>query len=132
MDRIRSGRTEGAPLPRSEVEGQRGLGANDGTRHGAASETDAGGHRWAIRVPFRAWRTEVRRRGTGDLRQRRQGGGLRLKVHPHRLRHTFGFFLAEECADTRLIQDYLGHKDIKNSVIYTETSQRRLAAVRVR
>jgi integrase len=34
--------------------------------------------------------------------------------------------------DTRLIQDYLGHKDIKNTVVYTETSQRRLAAVRVR
>ncbi len=53
-------------------------------------------------------------------------------VHPHMLRHACGFFLAEEGTDTRLIQDYLGHKDIKNTVIYTETSQRRLAAVRVR
>ena len=58
--------------------------------------------------------------------------GLRFKVHPHMLRHACGFFLAEEGTDTRLIQDYLGHKDIKNTVIYTETSQRRLAAVRVR
>jgi integrase len=41
-------------------------------------------------------------------------------------------FLAEEGTDTRLIQDYLGHRDIKSTVIYTETSQRRLSGVRVR
>jgi len=58
--------------------------------------------------------------------------GLRFKVHPHMLRHACGFFLAEQGTDTRLIQDYWGHKDIKNTVIYTETSQRRLSAVRVR
>jgi integrase len=58
--------------------------------------------------------------------------GLKFKVHPHQLRHACGFYLAEEGTDTRLIQDYLGHKDIKNTVIYTETSQRRLAGVRVR
>ena len=58
--------------------------------------------------------------------------GLKFKVHPHMLRHACGFFLAEQGTDTRLIQDYLGHKDIKNTVIYTETSQRRLSAVRVR
>jgi site-specific recombinase XerD len=57
---------------------------------------------------------------------------LRFKVHPHMLRHACGFFLAEQGTDTRLIQDYLGHKDIKNTVICTETSQRRLSAVRVR
>ena len=48
------------------------------------------------------------------------------------LRHACGFALAEAGTDTRLIQDYLGHKDIKNTVIYTETSARRLAGVRVR
>ncbi len=44
------------------------------------------------------------------------------------LRHVCGLFLAEQEYST---QDYLGHKDIKNTVIYTETSQRRLSAVRV-
>jgi type 1 fimbriae regulatory protein FimB/type 1 fimbriae regulatory protein FimE len=58
--------------------------------------------------------------------------GLEFRVHPHMLRHACGFYLAEEGIDTRLIQDYLGHKDIKNTVIYTETSARRLASVRVR
>jgi integrase len=58
--------------------------------------------------------------------------GLKFRAHPHMLRHACGFFLAEAGTDTRLIQDYLGHKDIKNTVTYTETSQRRLSAVRVR
>ena len=58
--------------------------------------------------------------------------GLPFKVHPHMLRHACGFALAEEGTDTRLIQDYLGHRSIANTVIYTETSARRLASVRVR
>jgi type 1 fimbriae regulatory protein FimB len=48
------------------------------------------------------------------------------------LRHAAGFALAEAGTETRLIQDFVGHKDIKNTVIYTETSQSRLRAVRVR
>ena len=48
------------------------------------------------------------------------------------LRHACGFALAEKGTDTRLIQSYLGHRDIRNTAIYTETSQKRLAGVRVR
>ena len=58
--------------------------------------------------------------------------GLSFKAHPHQLRHACGFALAEEGTDTRLIQDYLGHRSIANTVVYTETSARRLASVRVR
>ena len=58
--------------------------------------------------------------------------GFGFRVRPHMFRHAAGFALAEEGTDTRLIQDFLGHKDIKSTVIYTETSQRRLAGVRVR
>jgi integrase len=58
--------------------------------------------------------------------------GFGFHVHPHMLRHACGFALAEDGTDTRLIQDYLGHADIRNTAIYTATSQRRLAAVRVR
>ena len=46
-------------------------------------------------------------------------------VHPHMLRHGCGFALANKGRDTRLIQDYLGHKDIKNTVRYTQTSAKR-------
>jgi integrase len=61
--------------------------------------------------------------------------GLGFRVHPHMLRHACGFALANQegtANDTRLIQQYLGHRDIKNTVIYTTLSQRRLSAVRVR
>ena len=48
------------------------------------------------------------------------------------LLHARGFVLPEAGTDTRLIQDCLGHRDIKSTAIHTETSQRRLSGVRVR
>jgi hypothetical protein len=58
--------------------------------------------------------------------------GLDVDAHPHMLRHAAGYFLANEGLDTRLIQEFLGHRDIRHTVRYTELSPRRLAAVRVR
>ena len=46
-----------------------------------------------------------------------------LKVHPHMLRHSCGFKLAADKVDTRTIQDYLGHADIRNTVIYTRLQE---------
>jgi site-specific recombinase XerD len=43
-------------------------------------------------------------------------------VHPHTLRHSCGFYLANKGLDMRLIQDYLGHKSISNTVRYTRTA----------
>ncbi len=51
--------------------------------------------------------------------------GLALPTHPHQLRHGCGFALADQGADTRLIQDYLGHRDIRHTVIYTATNPAR-------
>jgi site-specific recombinase XerD len=48
--------------------------------------------------------------------------GLNIKVHPHMLRHSCGFALANKGRDTRLIQDYLGHRNITHTQIYTRTS----------
>lgn len=48
--------------------------------------------------------------------------GLSLPAHPYMLRHGCGFALAEQGADTRLIQDYLGHRNIQHTVIYTSTN----------
>lgn len=45
---------------------------------------------------------------------------LPLPVHPHMLRHGCGFYLANAGADTRAIQAYLGHRNISNTVRYTE------------
>lgn len=52
-----------------------------------------------------------------------------FSVNPHMLRHGCGFALADMGHDTRLIQDYLGHKDIKNTVIYTRTAARRFESI---
>jgi type 1 fimbriae regulatory protein FimB len=44
---------------------------------------------------------------------------------PHMLRHACGFALADQGADTRLIQDYLGHRNIQHTVRYTATNPAR-------
>ena len=43
-------------------------------------------------------------------------------VHPHMLRHSTGYKLANAGHDTRAIQHYLGHKNIQHTVRYTELS----------
>lgn len=50
---------------------------------------------------------------------------LALPAHPHMLRHACGFALADQGADTRLIQDYLGHRNIQHTVIYTAANPAR-------
>ena len=47
---------------------------------------------------------------------------LGLSVHPHMLRHSTGYKLANDGQDTRAIQHYLGHKNIQHTVRYTELS----------
>jgi type 1 fimbriae regulatory protein FimB/type 1 fimbriae regulatory protein FimE len=53
-------------------------------------------------------------------------------VHPHMLRHATGYALANEGTDTRLIQDFLGHASITDTVRNTKLAPGRLASVRVR
>lgn len=47
---------------------------------------------------------------------------LPFPVHPHMLRHSAGYKLANEGHDTRSIQQYLGHRNITHTVRYTELS----------
>jgi len=51
--------------------------------------------------------------------------GLPVDAHPHMLRHACGCALADQGADTRLIQDYLGHRNIQHTVMYTATNPAR-------
>jgi integrase len=51
-----------------------------------------------------------------------QKAKLPFQVHVHMLRHSAGYKLAGDGHDTRSIQDYLGHKDIRHTVRYTELS----------
>ena len=50
---------------------------------------------------------------------------LPFTAHPHMLRHACGFALADQGADTRLIQDYLGHRKIEHTVKYTASNPAR-------
>lgn len=52
--------------------------------------------------------------------QAAKAAGIHLQVHPHMLRHSTGFYLANAGQDTRAIQLYLGHKNIQHTVRYTQ------------
>ena len=79
----------------------------------------------------------ISRRGTPLSRQQayriiRAAGeeaGTVTHTHPHMLRHACGYELAERGADTRLIQDYLGHRNIRHTVRYTASNAARFAGI---
>jgi site-specific recombinase XerD len=50
---------------------------------------------------------------------------LEIKAHPHMLRHACGYALANQGTDTRTLQAYLGHRNISNTVRYTELASGR-------
>jgi integrase len=51
--------------------------------------------------------------------------GFKFGTHPHMLRHSCGYKLANDGHDTRSLQAYLGHKNIQHTVRYTEMSPTR-------
>lgn len=79
----------------------------------------------------------ISRRGTPLSRQQayriiRAAGvnaGTVTPTHPHMLRHACGYELAERGTDTRLIQDYLGHRNIRHTVRYTASNAARFAGL---
>ncbi len=50
---------------------------------------------------------------------------LPLPAHPHMLHYACGFALTDRGTNTRLIQNYLGHRNIQHTVIYMATNPAR-------
>ena len=56
--------------------------------------------------------------------------GIRKRVTPHKLRHSFATHLLDSGVSIRIIQELLGHSNLQTTQIYTRVSRDHIKSIK--